>query len=131
MSTPSKSKAIRTLGCFFCFCMLAACSRSLESSLRPPETPLLSGGLGWALVKESYVRLKEKPTSSASDIDHLRKGGVFEIEERVIGSASSPADKGLWYRLKVETASGWVHEGLIDVYTSKAQAERAAALMKR
>jgi len=111
--------------------MLGSCSRSLESSLRPPETPLLSGGLGWALVKESYVRLKEKPTNSASDIDHLRKGGVFEVQERVIGSASSSGDKGLWYRLKVENASGWVHEGFIDVYKSREQAERAAALMKR
>jgi hypothetical protein len=111
--------------------MLAlACSRSAESSLKPPETPILTGGLGWALVKESYVRLKERPASSAADLDHLRRGSVLEVEARAIGDAAKPDDKGLWYRLKSEGVSGWVKEAELDVFRSKDQADRARAALK-
>jgi hypothetical protein len=107
-----------------------ACSRSLESSLRPPETPILTGGLGWALVKESYVRLKEKPLSSASDLDHLRKGSVLRIEARAIGDAAKPEDEGIWYRLQASGISGWVRDDDLDVFRSEEQAERAGASLK-
>ncbi len=116
----------------FILCALAAgsCSRSMESSIRPPETPILSGGLGWALVKESYVRLKEKPTSTASDLDHLRRGSVLEIEARAIGDSARQDDEGLWYRLKADGASGWVRETELDVYRSREQAARAGEALK-
>jgi len=110
-----------------CAGLLAGCSKSLESSLKPPETPILSGGLGWALVTGSYVRMKESPSVQAADIDHLRRHSVFEIESRVRGAASVPADKGLWYKLKAEGSSGWVMEGDVEVYRGKEQAERAAS----
>jgi hypothetical protein len=109
---------------------LGACSRDVESSLRPPETPILSGGLGWALVKVSYVRLKERPTTAASDLDHLRRGSVLEIEARAIGDAARQDDKGLWYRLKTDGISGWVREVELDVFRSREQAERAGASLK-
>jgi hypothetical protein len=107
-----------------------SCLRSAESSLRPPETPILTGGLGWALVKESYVRLKEKPTSSAPDLDHLRRGSVLEVESRAIGDAARPDDQGLWYRLKAAGASGWVRETELDLFRTEEQAERAATAIK-
>jgi hypothetical protein len=107
-----------------------SCLRSAEASLRPPETPILSGGLGWALVKESYVRLKAEPTSSAPDLDHLRRGSVLEAESRAIGDAASQDDKGLWYRLKAEGVSGWVREAELDLFRTKEQAERAGAAIK-
>jgi hypothetical protein len=102
-----------------------SCLRSAESSLRPPETPILTGGLGWALVKESYVRLKEKPSSSSSDLDHLRRGSVLEVEARAIGDAARPEDRGLWYRLKNDGAAGWVRETELDLFRTEEQAERA------
>jgi hypothetical protein len=107
-----------------------ACLRSAESSLRPPETPILTGGLGWALVKESYVRLKEKPASSSSDLDHLRRGSVLEVEARAIGDAAKTEDRGLWYRLKAEGASGWVRETELDLFRTEEQAERAGSAVE-
>jgi len=90
----------------------------------------LTGGLGWALVKESYVRLKERPASSSADIDHLRRGSVFEVEARAIGEASRSEDKGLWYRLKAEGRSGWARDAELDVFRSRKQALRASASLK-
>jgi hypothetical protein len=47
-----------------------------EASLKLQANPILSGGLGWAVVKEAYVRLKEGPSDSSKDIDHLRRGAI-------------------------------------------------------
>jgi hypothetical protein len=116
--------------CILCALSAAACRRAGESALRPPETPILSGGIGWALVKESYVRLKEKPSSSASDLDHLRRGSVLEIEARAIGSADRQEDRGLWYRLRTEGISGWAREAELEVFKTEEQAERARGSLK-
>jgi hypothetical protein len=123
------TRAMAALCILLAFSALA-CLRSAESSLRPPETPILTGGLGWALVKESYVRLKEMPTASASDLDHLRRGSVLEVESRAIGDAARPEDQGLWYRLKADGASGWVRETELELFRTEEQAERAGAAIK-
>ncbi len=117
----------RTALAVLCACLLAGCQKNLESTLRPPETPILTGGLGWALVTGSYVRLKEGPSARAADIDHLRRHSVFEIESRVRGSASIAEDKGLWYGIKAEGGSGWVREADVEIYRGREQAEHAAA----
>jgi len=103
-----------------------------EGSIKLPTNPILTGGLGWAVVKDAYVRLKESPSDSARDIDHLRRGGVFALDARVL-SPESGADRGsagsptVWYGLSSEGAKGWVRESKLDTYSSQAQAERAAA----
>jgi hypothetical protein len=130
MKSQHPRKGYTLLSCFIGALSLCACSRSLESSLRPPETPILTGGLGWALVKGSYVRLKEKPLSSASDLDHLRRGSVLKIEARAIGDAAKPEDEGIWYRLQASGISGWVRDDDLDVFRSQEQAERAGASLK-
>jgi hypothetical protein len=113
---------------------LGACGRMGESSIKLPTNPILTGGLGWAVVKDAYVRLKEKPSDSARDIDHLRRGGVFALEARVLspeGGDSSPEGAPVapevWYGLSSEGSKGWVREAELDIYASQAQAERAAA----
>jgi len=95
-----------------------------------PATPLLTGGLGWAVVKDSYVRLKESPSEGARDLDHLHRGAVFKLEERELG----PQDKGsgdddapkLWYRLESEGGKGWVVDSELDIYSTEAQAKKAS-----
>jgi hypothetical protein len=105
---------------------LPSCSRSGEGSLRLQANPILTGGLGWAVVKDAYVRLKEGPADSAKDLDHLRRGGVFRLDARQLG-AQATGEREIWYALESEGAKGWVREGALDVYASKAQAEKAAA----
>lgn len=107
---------------------LASCSRAGEIKL--PATPPLTGGLGWAVVKDSYVRLKESPAELSRDIDHLQRGSVFKLEERELGkkergSGDDDAPK-LWYRLESELGKGWVIDAELDIYSTEAQAKKAA-----
>jgi hypothetical protein len=117
-----------------------SCIRMGERSLRLQPNPVLTGGLGWAVVKDAYVRLKESPSDSAKDLDHLRRGGVFLLEARELGAApqgtgdahgttdaAKSDDRGLWYKLESEGAKGWVRESELDIFQSQSQAERAAS----
>jgi hypothetical protein len=119
---------------------LVSCIRMGERSLRLQPNPVLTGGLGWAVVKEAYVRLKESPSDSAKDLDHLRRGGVFRLEARELGAAPqgngdsrNPAaatksdERGIWYELESEGARGWVRESELDIFQAQAQAERSAS----
>jgi hypothetical protein len=113
---------------------LSACVRMGESSIKMPANPVLTGGLGWGLVKDSYVRLKERPDASARDLDHLRRGAVYELGARVLGAAEGATVKPdpeappvLWYGISSEGTSGWIRGAEMEVYASQAQAERAAA----
>jgi hypothetical protein len=118
---------------------LSSCSRFGDRSLKLPPNPILSGGLGWAVVKDAYVRLKESPSDRSRDLDHLRRGGVFHLEERELGDvetdsrnqSSRPGVQGaderpIWYGIASEGTKGWVKESELDIYSSEAQAEKAA-----
>jgi hypothetical protein len=106
--------------------LLGSCIPAEESALKLPPNPILSGGPGWVVVKEAYVRLKESPAQASRDLAPLRRGSVFQVVGRDLGNPNSAADKGLWYRLKAEGTEGWAQEVDLDVYASKEQAERAA-----
>jgi hypothetical protein len=116
---------------------LAACTRMGESSIKLPANPILTGGLGWAVVKDAYVRLKASPSDSARDIDYLRRGGVFLLEARamnpesgLIPDSGAESRVSLWYCLSSEGTKGWVRESELDVYSSQAQAEKASAIYR-
>ena len=104
-----------------------SCWRINEASIKPPPNPVLSRGLGWGVVKDAYVRLKEQPSASARDLDHLRRGGIFELDARVLESSGPPAASPIiWYNLSSEGLNGWVRDSELEVYSSQAQAEKAA-----
>jgi hypothetical protein len=129
------------------FCLLAALSLAVSAcgavssrDLALPATPLLSGGLGWAIVNASYVRLKEKPDAGASDLAALRDG----TEAEVIGREYDAQASSLWYHVRVadETPQpsasaskgaskdahyleGWVSEAELSLYATKTEADRA------
>jgi hypothetical protein len=131
------NRKLRSNSFYFALLLLAAmglgsCYRLGERSLKLPSNPILTGGLGWAVVKEAYVRLKESPSDSSRDLDHLRRGGVFRLDARELardtGAASAGADdRSIWYGVESEGAKGWVRESELDIFESEAQAEKAAA----
>jgi hypothetical protein len=104
-----------------------SCSQARENSIKLAPTPPLSSGPGWAVVKGAYVRLKAKPSQAADDISHLRRGEIVEVAGRDLGSPASEADKGIWYKLKTEGGVGWTMESEVEVFATKAQAERSTA----
>ncbi len=113
---------------------LSSCTRFGDRSLKLPATPVLSGGLGWAVVKDAYVRLKEGPSDWTRDIDHLRRGSVYRLDARVFGTRErgsaeaplKPGERGFWYGIESGIGKGWVRETELDIYSTQPQAERAA-----
>lgn len=109
---------------------MASCSRLREGSLKLEANPILTGGIGWAVVKDAYVRLKEGPSDSTQDIDHLRRGSVYRLDAREFGTGddqAGPDAREMWYGVEAEGAKGWVRESELDIYASQAQAKKAAA----
>lgn len=107
-----------------------SCSRTGEGSLKLQANPILTGGLGWAVVKDAYVRLKAGPSDSTQDLDHLRRGAVYRLEERDLrpsGDATKPDEVEIWYGIESKGADGWVRVSELDIYGSQAQAEKAAS----
>jgi hypothetical protein len=129
MNTPKRRIVLTGTTLFLFVALLASCSRMGEVKL--PANPILSGGLGWAVVKDAYVRLKERPTDSARDLDHLRRGGVFRLDERELGTSAHSAAASLppevWYEVESDGVKGWVREGALDIYESETQATKAAS----
>jgi hypothetical protein len=113
---------------------LSSCTRFGEGSIKLPANPILSRGIGWAVVKDAYVRLKEGPSDSTRDIDHLRRGSVYRLDARVFGSHEpgstdtplKPGERGFWYGIESGIGKGWVRETELDIYSTQPQAERAA-----
>ena len=69
---------------------MASCSRLREGSLKLEANPILTGGIGWAVVKDAYV-VKEGPSDSTQDIDHLRRGSVYRLDAREFGTGDDQA----------------------------------------
>jgi hypothetical protein len=113
---------------------MASCIRMGESAIKLPANPVLTAGLGWGVVKDAYVRLKESPSDSARDVDHLRRGGVFSLSARVFGpegksssGSASEAAPAIWYSVSSEGFNGWVRSTELDIYSSQEQAKKAAS----
>jgi hypothetical protein len=107
--------------------LAASCSRLGGGTIKLDSNPPLSGGLGWAVVKDAYVRLKDAPSESAKDLDHLRKGLVLSLEARQLGLPDESTGKAtFWFQIQTEGADGWVRGEELDVYASRGQAEKAA-----
>ena len=95
----------------------ASCSRMGESTLKLQPNPPLSGGIGWAVVKDAYVRLKEGPSDSTQDIDHLRRGSVYRLDAREFGAGDDTArasGRDVWYGIDVEGAKGWIRDSELE-----------------
>jgi hypothetical protein len=127
MKTRKRRHNVFEIALFLSALAFASCSRTNE--IKPPPTPLLTGGLGWAVIKDSYVRLKESPSDSARDVDHLHRGAVFGLEARELGSRKSDSaedDKpNIWYELESSGVKGWVSDSELDIYAYRTQAENA------
>lgn len=99
------------------------CSKPVPETFDLDPTPILTGGLGWAVVSGAFVRLKAEPVFSARDGDYARRGEILRVvaTER----AFSGRDRGTWYKLEGDDASGWLHQSLLAVYPSLERAQNA------
>jgi len=104
--------------------VLSSCSRKDTVHINLEQTPVISGGLGWALVSLAYVRIMKEPSFGAADSGAIRRGELARITAR--SRSYDARDNGVWYELEIDERSGWVHESAMTVYRSRAEADRAA-----
>jgi len=104
--------------------VLASCSKPAPQIFDLDTTPILSGGLGWAVVSGAFVRFKVEPGFGAQDGDYARRGDILRVvaTER----AFSSHDRGTWYKLERDNATGWLHQSQLAVYPSLERALNAA-----
>lgn len=136
--------------------LLLSCGGASGRNISLPADPPLSGGMGFALVKASYIRLKAEPSAMAADLGNLRDGTLVELVGRELGLQAGDEAKagmeaeGLWYRVRVvaepsaakvagqasssaartdsaAAQEGWVRDAELEVFTTRSQAERAAS----
>lgn len=132
MIRAARPLAIMLLAALSAF-LSSSCIRMGESSIKLPANPILTAGLGWGVVKEAYVRLKDSPSETARDVDHLRRGSVFALNARVLGSGDKSAGAQtdpaptVWYGVSSEGLNGWVQGSELDIYSSQEQANKASS----
>jgi hypothetical protein len=107
---------------YFALTCLVSCGGRQARFIALPDTPPVTGGLGWLVVKDSYARLKLEPRRDAPDAAHLRNGAMTAILGRDYGEGRSPGTRSLWYRIAMPEGSGWILSDDVELYESKAQA---------
>jgi hypothetical protein len=103
---------------------LSSCPQKNPVRINLEQTPVISSGLGWGLVSLAYVRIMAEPSFGAADSGAIRRGEVARITAR--SKSYDTRDGGVWYKLEHDAGSGWVHESAMNVYRSRAEADRAA-----
>lgn len=105
-------------------CLLSgSCADKAARSVMLEETPVVSGGLGWAVVRLAYVRMLLEPSSVSPDTGTARKGELGHIIARA--RSFEQRDKGAWYRVEIGPVTGWIHESSLSVFRTEAEARKA------
>lgn len=101
-----------------------SCSRKAPEPIAFEETPVISGGLGWAVVSIAYARLLSEPDAQAGDTGTARRSDMGRIaaRERVFRNGSAE----VWYRLELGSSNGWLREDAVSVFRNEAEARKAA-----
>lgn len=119
-------KSLRTVTVLSCVLLfLFSCGRASEKSVTLPANPPLSGGLGWAVISDSYVRLKSEPREAAADLAYLRDKTLAEVRGREREKDGATESGAMWYHLRLDEGEGWVRGDELLLYSSREQAERA------
>lgn len=66
----------------------------------------------WAVITESFVSLKEKPSWKSTVKNHSRKGEIFEVKGNCL------TDNEMWFLLE----DGWICQSSVSIHSNKYQA---------
>ena len=102
--------------------LLVSCDRFQPKPLALPQTPPISGSLGWLLVKESYALLKTEAGGEGAPAGQLRDGAILEVLGREYGTGKTSGSRVIWYLVASETGHAWVSAEDVEVFASKEQA---------
>lgn len=102
---------------------VSSCDGRIPASLPMDQNPVFSGGIGWIVVAQAYVRVKDAPDLDAPDAGHLRGGEVLAV----LGRERDPRSGNPWYRVEVGGTEGWILGDQAVFFEGRAAAERAAS----
>ena len=112
------------------FVAIAGCSRgSSPQGPSLPPTAIVTLRPSWALVADSYLRLREDPRADAGIVGHLRFAEVAAITRVSADVVLVEGRAHRWLRLERETVSGWVLDDRVEVFTTEARARDASRRM--
>ena len=103
---------------------LSSCLPRTKLEVTLDQTPVISGGLGWGVVTLSYAKLLLEPSSTAIDAGSVRRNEVGRVVAR--SRIFEGRDAGIWYKLEMGLAVGWLHEAAVEIHRSEAEARKAA-----
>lgn len=92
-----------------------------ESSIRFPETPVLSGQNRYALVVEVYARVYGSPDRESPIAGHLRRGEILEVDGR------TPDES--WVQIRRLPLEGWVETETLRLFASRERALNAGGML--
>ncbi len=113
------------------FSITQSCAKNdVPERIDLPDTSVLSVEASWGVVTSNYLRLREKASVESNSLTGLTKGTVLRLESATDRKETIEKITSVWYRVDAEGMRGWVFGGYLEVFTSKADAERRALDMK-
>ncbi len=110
---------------------LGACGRSGSSErVTLPPTPVLSIRSTWAVVKSPLLRVRDGPSNQATVLSHIRMGAVMEVMMRGDKEDTVENESAYWYRVDYEGLKGWVFGSYLELFDSRAKADKFSASLQ-
>jgi hypothetical protein len=109
----------------------ASCRRAARSDrVNFPPTPILTIRSAWAAVKSPYLRVREEPSNQGQVISHIRMGTVVEVVARSDKEDTVENETAFWLRINCDGLKGWAFGSYLEVFDSRADAEKFASALK-
>jgi hypothetical protein len=110
---------------------LAGCGRTGSTDrVALPPTPVLSIRSTWAVVKSPLLRVRESSSSQATVLSHIRMGAVMEVLTKSDKEDTVEEDTAYWYRVDYQGLKGWVFGSYIEIFDSRAKADKFASTLQ-
>ena len=110
---------------------ISSCARrrSAERVTLPP-TAVLSIRKTWAVVKSPLLRVRDDSNSQSTVLSHIRMGAVMEVLTRSEKEDTVENETAYWYRVDYQGLKGWVFGSYIEVFDTRAKADKFAATLQ-
>ena len=117
--------------CAAALALLAACGRSGSSErVTLPPTPVLSIRSTWAVVKSPLLRVRDSAGNQGTVLSHIRMGAVMEVLTRSDKEDTVESETAYWYRIDYQGLKGWVFGSYIEMFDTRAKADKFSASLQ-